>query len=85
MVDEFLDSLAQIARDTPTRLVRSIITIDRSPDEVATQLQQRGLSVTRQFKLVKAVAVEGEARIIWGLRHEKWVLKLEEDREVKGS
>lgn len=82
--EEFEVRLGRWASEQPDRNVRLILTIDVPPSEAVDKLREKGLTVRREFRLLKAVAVEGEARKVWALRNERWIVKLEEDREVRG-
>ena len=74
--------LARRWRATPEAEVRAIVRTVADLDEATTILEQRGIKVTRRYRLLPAVAVSGMARDILTLANENWVTSVEEDSQV---
>jgi len=74
--------LARRWRAMPETEVRAIVRTVADLDEVATILEQRGMKVTRRYRLLPALAVSGLARDILALAKEDWVISVEEDSQV---
>jgi hypothetical protein len=77
--------LARRWRSSPQGLVRAIIRTVADLDEVAAILEQRGLTVTRRYHLLPALAVSGSAEIVLSLAGEDWITSIEEDQQVHST
>ena len=76
-------SLRRKLEENPQLRMRLILRVKGRPEDHEPLLSQRGLSVRRRLSLLGALAIEGEAEKALTLLGEKWVLSLEEDREIR--
>ncbi len=80
---EFLKELKDLAREKPDEIVRLIIHLARPPKNLPSVLEKRGVRVKHEYRLINAVAIETSAKMALELEKEAWVVKIEEDKEVK--
>ena len=77
--------LARRWRSSTQIPVRAIIRTVADLDEAATILEQRGLTVTRRYSLLPALAVSGSAETVLALADEDWITSIEEDQQVHAT
>ena len=77
------DALHQKLVADPDHSVALIVRTQGDPAPHLSRLEQLGLRVGRQFKLLPSVAVSGRAGAALKLLEEDWVEKIEEDRPVR--
>jgi len=76
-------SFKQRLMKEPKAKVRLILRTRDEPKAYRSLLTRRGIEVKRELALIKALAIECEASSALALLREKWVVSLEEDREVR--
>ena len=74
--------LARRWRSKPEAPVRAIVRTVADLDEAAAILAQRGLTVTRRYHLLPALAITGAAADVLSLSDEDWITSIEEDQQV---
>jgi hypothetical protein len=75
---EYLKSLQQ----DPQRSVNAIVKTTTDPASNVDRITVLGLTVTRTFSLIFALAVTGPAQAVIGLAVEPWVVSIEPDQPV---
>ena len=78
---EYLKSL----KAEPEHEVAVIITSSTKPASNIPRLASLGLTVTRTFNLVSAMAATGPASAVMALAKEPWVLSIEPDQPVRAA
>lgn len=74
--------LKQLEAD-PAQWVAVIITTPTDPAAHVEQATALGLTVTRTFSLISAMAAHGPATAVLAVAQEPWVARIEPDRIVK--
>lgn len=69
-------------RRQPRRIVAAIVRCDRLDPAYWPEAEALGLSVGRQLRLIRAIAVEGPAAALLKLAEITWVLGIEPDQPV---
>lgn len=69
-------------RDQPEALVAAIVRADRLDRAYVTEAEALGLTVNRQLRLIRGLAVEGQASALLKLAEAPWVLRIEPDQPV---
>jgi hypothetical protein len=77
------DALYRKLAADPGQSVALIVRTRGDPTPHLSRLEQLGLQVGRQFKLLPSVSVTGLAGAALKLLDEGWVEKIEEDRPVR--
>ena len=77
------DDYLKVLQANPEQSVDVIIRTNTDPTANTVQLQSLGLTVTRTYKLISAVAASGPASAVMALASEGWVKSIEPDQEVK--
>ncbi len=67
----------------PEAKVRLIVRTRDKPQAYRSLLARKGIKVKRELALIKALAIECEASSALALLRERWVVSLEEDKEVR--
>ena len=67
----------------PEAKVQLIVRTRDEPKAYRSLLARRGIKVKRELGLIKALTIECEASSALALLRERWVVSLEEDREVR--
>ncbi len=62
--------------------VHAIVRVTIPLNEARKRLQQRGITVRRELKLIRGLAVTAPSRALRALEEEPWVTSVEPDREV---
>jgi hypothetical protein len=81
-MDKINSALRKKLAADPDQSVALIIRTDGDPTPHLSRLDELGLQVGHQFRLVPGVSVTGRARVALSLLDEAWVLSIEEDRPV---
>ncbi len=76
-------SLKRRLEEAPKAKVRLIVRTRGDPGRYRPLLTEKGIRVKRELGLLKALAIESEASQALTLLRERWVLSVEEDREVR--
>jgi hypothetical protein len=76
-----LDYLKSLQKD-PEQSVAVIIKTNDSPAAYTARAEELGLTVTRTFSLISAIAATGPARAVIALTSEPWVDSIEPDQPV---
>lgn len=76
------DLRARLQAD-PDATVGLIVRVSGDLEHRAEELARRGLAVQRRLRLIAALAVRATGRQALALAGEPWVLKIEEDRQVR--
>ena len=77
------ETLYQKLAADPGQSVALIIRTQGDPAPHLARLEELGLQVGRQFKLLPSVSANGPAAAALRLLEEDWVEKIEEDRPVR--
>jgi hypothetical protein len=75
--------LASRFRAQPDATVHLIVRLADSPADAVDRIRARGLTVRRQFSLIRALAITGPAGVCLSLLDEPWVTRIEEDQEIR--
>ena len=79
-LDPQLKARLQARPDTPAAL---IVRVSGDLEQRADEVARRGLLVQRRLRLIGALALRATGRQALELAAEPWVLRIEEDREVR--
>lgn len=77
------DDYLKVLQANPEQSVNIIIRTNAASAANTAQLQSLGLTVTRTYKLISAVAASGPARAVIALASVGWVESVEPDQDVK--
>ncbi len=72
-------------RADPDAAVGLIVRVAGDLDQRAADLARRGLAVGRRLRLIGALAVRASGRSALALAAAPWVIRIEEDREVRAQ
>lgn len=75
----------QTLQANPHKTVDVIIRTNTNPSSQIDQVTRLGLSVTRTFSLIQAIAATGPASAVIALAAEPWVDSIEPDQSVQST
>ena len=67
----------------PEQEVNVIIRTNTAPTMHEVQMAELGLTITRTYRLIKAMAATGPAKAVISLASEDWVSSIEPDQKVQ--
>lgn len=77
------EALVRRLKSLPEREFDLLLRVSPDAEDAAAKVANRGVQVRRRFRLTHALAVRASGQAALRLLQEPWVVRVEEDRDVR--